>query len=158
MSDALQEKSGRRRKRRQAEVNETAEENLEERGLSDRKGRATPGRRSRRGGGGGGATADSGNFITRPIRGIREYLGGVRDELDKVVWPTREELIRLSRIVLIVTVIASLVLGAFSIGFTELFIIGFENEWVFALFFALVIGGGFLFYRMNKQQDDLRRY
>jgi preprotein translocase subunit SecE len=128
VDDAVEKKSRRRRRNRDEESNEDEEAS----GLTGGKGRATPGKRSRK------KAEEGGNFITRSLRGTRNYFAGVQDELDKVVWPTREELIRLSRIVLIVTIAAALVLGAFSIAFTELFIIGLEDEWVFLAFGAAV--------------------
>ncbi|MCL4253047.1 MAG: preprotein translocase subunit SecE [Anaerolineae bacterium] len=98
---------------------------------TERKGRATPGKRSRQ-----VETQEKGNFIVRFFRGIATYLRGVKEELEKVVWPTREELLRLSRIILIVTIFTALVLGALAILFNELFKIGFENNLVFLAFFA----------------------
>ena len=103
--------------------------------ITERKGRATPGRRARKS---VQQQEKAGNPITRPFRGMIEYFRGVQDELDKVVWPTREELVRLTRIVLMVTIATALILGAIAFAFTELFILGFDNEWVFAVFFAVV--------------------
>jgi preprotein translocase SecE subunit len=59
----------------------------------------------------------SGNFITRWFEGFREYVQGVRSELRKVAWPSREDVERLTRIVLTVTAAASIVLGAISTVF-----------------------------------------
>jgi preprotein translocase subunit SecE len=123
----------------------------EERGLSEVKGRATPGRRVRE-------TTARPNFAVRFIRAIGDYLGGVRDELRKVTWPTREELTRLTIIVLIVTIASSIVLGLISFMFTELFILGFDNEIVFALMFAVMIGGYVAYTRMNSRGRNVSRY
>jgi len=115
---------------------------------TERKGRATPGKRSRQ-----EATEERGNFVVRFFRGIRNYLRGVKEELEKVVWPTREELIRLARIVLIVTLFAAVVLGTMSFFFNELFIQGFSNNIVFLGFF---IGVGVLYFaagRLFKNRD-----
>lgn len=57
----------------------------------------------------------SGNFITRFFENTVEYFREVRDELRKVAWLSREEVLRLTRIVLVVIVISSIVLGL--IGF-----------------------------------------
>jgi hypothetical protein len=90
--DTLNEKSRRRRGlRRQAEVE--PEDNVEEvddeveeydeddesssRGLTEKKGRATRGRRTQE----VEVTDTDGNFITRPIRGMGEYIEGVRAEM-----------------------------------------------------------------------------
>ena len=51
------------------------------------------------------------------VRYYRETVG----ELKKVVWPTRQEAVQLTTIVLIVIVVMSTVLGSFDYLFTELF-------------------------------------
>jgi preprotein translocase subunit SecE len=51
------------------------------------------------------------------VRFYRETVG----ELRKVVWPTRAEALRLTRIVLIVITIMSAILGFFDFLFSELF-------------------------------------
>ncbi|HRF94478.1 MAG TPA: preprotein translocase subunit SecE [Aggregatilineales bacterium] len=117
-------------------------------GYTERKGRATPGKRSRQ-----EATEERGNFVVRFFRGLREYLRGVKEELEKVVWPTREELSRLARIILVVTLFAALVLGVMSFVFTELFVQGFNNNIVFLLFF---VGVGVIYFvvgRILKSSD-----
>lgn len=48
------------------------------------------------------------------------FIGETISELRKVVWPTRQEAIRLTLIVIAVTVAAGLILGAVDYGFTEL--------------------------------------
>lgn len=98
---------------------------------TERKGRATPGKRTRQ-----EASEEKGNFVVRFFRGIANYLRGVKEELEKVVWPTREELIRLSRIIIVVTLFAAVVLGIMSFIFNELFIQGFNNNIIFLLFFV----------------------
>jgi preprotein translocase SecE subunit len=133
MSAEIKEKSRRRRKQQE----EAAEEEVQDKGITPSKGRATPGRRNR------SKNTDQGNIITRPVRGIREYFRGVRDELDKVTWPTRDELLRLSRIVFFVTVAASIVLGMINLAYNELFIIGLDAPWVFVIFF--IIAGALIF-------------
>lgn len=56
-------------------------------------------------------------FLRRWIDSARSYFRDVRSELNKVAWPTREETERLTRIVLVVTIATSLVLGAISFLF-----------------------------------------
>ncbi len=158
-ADEVVEGKGRRRKGRrtaEADINETNEENevIEERSLVESKGRVTPGRRNRQ----GGEAVSSGNFITRSFTGIRDYFNGVSDEMSKVVWPNREELIRLTRIVIIVTILAAIGLGLIAFFFTELFILGFENEWVFAVFFALVVVGVFAWNRFSARKENLKQF
>lgn len=148
------EKQGRRRRRRAAEVEEEiesaeevdAEDDVEEvRGITAAKGRATPGRRN---------TAleaeESGNFITRPIGGLREYFQGVRSELEKVTWPTREETLRLVRIVLAVMVATSIILGLLGLAFTTLFQVGLEQPLWFVAFFVLVGAIVAVYIRANR--------
>ncbi len=48
------------------------------------------------------------------------FVGEIVGELRKVVWPTRREAIRLTIMVLIVTVIVGIVLGTLDYGFAEL--------------------------------------
>ena len=57
----------------------------------------------------GGST---GNVVTNTITNIRTYLSDVRAELNKVSWPDRADVIRLTRIVLLVTVLSSLAFRA----------------------------------------------
>lgn len=146
--EAIEKKSGRRRRGNVAEdvleeveeLEEVDEQDDNEKGsaYTERKGRATPGKRNRQ------VEAEArGNFIVRFFRGIRNYLHGVKEELEKVVWPTREELVRLSRIILIVTLTMAVALGILTFLFNELFKLGFENNGVFLLFFA---GVGVLFF------------
>jgi preprotein translocase subunit SecE len=150
--DAVKEKSKRRRKRRGGEPEETTSEETvdENRGITESKGRATPGKRTQK-----ASEAQSGNAITRGVRGIREYFSGVQDELDKVVWPTREELLRLTRIVLLVTIASAAVLGLVSFIYTEIFILGIrdDNPIVFAALFVLVGLGYTLSQRMSNQDN-----
>jgi preprotein translocase subunit SecE len=48
------------------------------------------------------------------------YFGEIINELKKVVWLTRREVVYLTGMVLIVTIIAGIVLGALDYGFSEL--------------------------------------
>ncbi len=118
--------------------NPTVEEEKKGRGA---KNRPTPGRRS-----GNKAKAvttkkqSQGNIITRPFLAVFRFIGEVRDELDKVTWPTREETIRLSRIVLVVTIASAIVLGLLSLLFSELFLAGLDNP----ILLLAVIAGAFL--------------
>ncbi len=55
-------------------------------------------------------------MATTPVNFIKE----VKDELKKVVWPTRSEVIRLTTIVIIVSLIVGLFLGLMDYIFTNL--------------------------------------
>jgi preprotein translocase SecE subunit len=147
--DTLNQKSKRRRGlRRQAEVEsldsveEIDDEGYEDdddeesssRGLTVKKGRATPGRRTQE-----TEVTQEGNFFTRTIRGFGGYVEGVRSEIQKVVWPTPEEVRRLTTIVLVSTIIAAIILGALSFLFNELFILGIQNPAIFGILFVVAV-------------------
>jgi len=55
--------------------------------------------------------------MTSPIQFIKES----RDELTKVVWPSRKETIRITVAVVILSLVVALVLGAVDYGLTKLF-------------------------------------
>jgi len=59
---------------------------------------------------------------TTKRRGFRlfSYVSEIANELKKVVWLTRREIVYLTGLVLVVTIIAGIVLGALDFGFTEL--------------------------------------
>ncbi len=55
-------------------------------------------------------------MATTPVNFLRE----VRDELKKVVWPTREEIIRLTGVVMLVSVLVGIFLGGADFILTKL--------------------------------------
>jgi len=57
---------------------------------------------------------------TKP-RGFRllNYISEIVNELKKVVWLTRREIMYLTVLVLIVTIVAGIILGALDFGFSE---------------------------------------
>ncbi len=118
------------------------------RGVTARKGRATPGRRNQP------VVQESGNRLTRPFTVLANYIEGVRDEVKKVSWPTRQEARRLSVIVLVSTLLAAIVLGLITLGYSELFAIGLGQPLVFLGFFVVVVGlGTFLYIRSNRKNS-----
>jgi len=144
------EKEGRRGRRRRAEakdiVEETdlnAEEADESRGLTPKKGYATVGRRS---------TALEEPERRGLIVRIREYSVGVRSELEKVSWPTRQDVVRLTRLVILVTVLAALTLGLITLGFNQLFVSGIDNPIIFLVFGVVVAAVAFFIWRGNRKQ------
>lgn len=59
--------------------------------------------------------------VRRPsLPKLGRYLGEVISELKKVVWPTRAETRRLTIMVIIISIVIGLFLGAIDLGFTEL--------------------------------------
>lgn len=53
-------------------------------------------------------------------KGALQFLAEVRQELVKVVWPTREQTIRLTLVVVGVSVVTALYIGILDVAFTEL--------------------------------------
>lgn len=165
MSADINEKRGRRRRRTEeeiaaAEADETELDNADgeedttnTRALTAKKGIATPGRRNRQ-----HSEESDGNLVSRSTGGIMEYLDGVRAELEKVSWPTREEVIRLFQIVIGVTIVASIILGAIALAFSFLFAQGLENPLIFVVFFVLVGGASFYVYRNIQASEASDNY
>jgi preprotein translocase SecE subunit len=129
--------------------NQTAEAVAEEETTSTGKGYATPSRRKRDEEEEEGGVVSS---VTSPILRFRDYLGDVRAELTKVVWPTREEATRLMTVVLVTLVVASLVLGL--IGFImNLFIeAGLNNPILFVIGLVLALGAALYYMRRDTQK------
>ena len=66
------------------------------------------------------------NFFKRTWGKIREFLRETIGELRKVNWPTRQEAIRLTQIVVVVILLMAAILGGL--------------DFLFARFFALIVG------------------
>lgn len=128
-----EEKKSRRRRR-------TAEGEPVDVVPTEGKGRATPGRRTQ-------DKKTEGNFITRPLRGIADYLSEVRNELDKVTWPNREDTIRLTRIVLLTTVASALVLGGLSLLAGQYVRIGLDQSVIFVVTFIAIVAAAIVMMR-----------
>ena len=60
--------------------------------------------------------------------GIAQYLRDTRSELRKVVWPTREDAINLTIVVIIVVIIMTILLGGVDWVFSQIlnFLLGLE--------------------------------
>ena len=58
---------------------------------------------------------------TGVFQGIWQFLLDVRGELRKVVWPTREEIVKLTILVVGISLVIGAILGALDLGFTSLF-------------------------------------
>lgn len=93
-----------------------------------------------------------GNVITRTLSTVRTYFGEVRSELNKVSWPDREDVVRLTRIVLAVTVVSSLVMGALSVLFSLLTEYGIQFPLIFVVLFAVIIAGTIYLFRRDSQK------
>ncbi len=132
----------------EAEAVEEAEDDEEARSLTAPKGRATPGRRQQQ-----QVTEEArGNVVTRPLYRLTEYWRDVRSELNKVSWPTRAETLQLTRIVLLTTITASIILGLITLGFTRLFAFGLEQPLIFVGLFVIVVALVVIFLRRGDQR------
>jgi len=60
------------------------------------------------------------DFGTRG-RGFGQFLVEVRSELKKVVWPTREEMTKLTSLVVGISVLVGFLLGGVDFAFTKIF-------------------------------------
>ena len=135
-----QERSRRRRNRQQT-VATTAQNNRSE---TARKDRPTPTRRENN---------KRSNVVTRFFRGIVDYFNSTRAELQKVTWPSRQDSIRLSGIVIGVTIVSSLSLGLLDYLYGEFFRLGISNPILFVIGAGIVIvlvGGFALTQRRNS--------
>jgi preprotein translocase SecE subunit len=83
---------------------------------------------------------------------MAEYFEGVRAEMAKVVWPTREETRRLTGIVITTIIASSLVLGVLSLIFSQIFSIGLRAPVIFAFVFAIAIGAFVLYLRSSNRR------
>jgi preprotein translocase subunit SecE len=134
---------------------EGEDEGSETRGITAPKGRATPGRRTQEV---EEEKAESGivSGITSPFRTMAEYWEGVRSEMDKVIWPTREETQRLSTIVLVVTIISSAILGLLSLIFSAIISAGLNAPLiVFGAIFLLAVVGFGIYLRSSNRGSTL---
>jgi preprotein translocase subunit SecE len=137
--------SRRRRKQKEEDTgNETAP------GMTEAKGRATPSRRKES----EKTTKGGGNFLTRFVRGIANYLDGVRGELAKVTWPTREQALELTRIVLVACIASALVLGLISLFFTEMFRLGLDYPIIMIAIIVLAVVALLYYIRTSNRRTS----
>lgn len=116
-----------------------------ERGVA--KGRPTPSMRRRQ------EEEEDGNLIERTTGGLSGYVEGVREELQKVAWPSPEETRRLTIIVVATLIAAALILGIISAAFTELFRIGLNAPAILLAVMAIAIAAGIIISRVNKRSS-----
>jgi preprotein translocase subunit SecE len=60
------------------------------------------------------------NFFQRTWTGLRRYFNETMGELRKVTWPTRQEAMFLTRIVIVVVVVMSIALGSLDFIYSQL--------------------------------------
>ena len=55
--------------------------------------------------------ATPGNRVAGWVEQSRSFLRGVREELRKVTWPTREELIKATRMIVVLSIVLGITIG-----------------------------------------------
>jgi preprotein translocase subunit SecE len=55
--------------------------------------------------------AQPANRLTGWVDRTRQFLVGVREELKKVTWPTREELVKATRMIVILSIVLGITIG-----------------------------------------------
>jgi preprotein translocase subunit SecE len=55
--------------------------------------------------------AQSANRLTGWVDRTRQFLVGVREEMKKVTWPTREELVKATRMIVILSIVLGITIG-----------------------------------------------
>jgi preprotein translocase subunit SecE len=75
-----------------------------------------------------------------PFDRFAEFIQDVRGELSKVVWPTREEAFRMTRIVLITLIVSAVVMGIISFLMSKFVEFGLNYPIVLLLAFVAIVG------------------
>jgi len=68
--------------------------------------------------------ADRGGRVVRWIRAARDFFVAVRAEIGKVSWPTQQELVKATRMVVILAVVIGIVLGLIDLLLTKVLVEG----------------------------------
>ena len=55
--------------------------------------------------------AQPSNRLTGWVDRTRQFLVGVRDEMKKVTWPTREELVKATRMIVVLSIVLGVLIG-----------------------------------------------
>ncbi len=115
--------------------------------ITQKKGRATPGRRARK-----VKTTKAepqGNAITRPMYATVDYFSNVRSELNKVAWPSRHDTRRLTILCINVTIASAIFLGVLAVIWSEFMRIGLNPgmAWMLLAVIVAMVGGAFYMIR-----------
>jgi len=121
------------------------------RAITEKKGKATPGRRSRK----VKTTTKAepqGNAITRPLYMTVDYFSNVRSELNKVAWPTRHDTRRLTILCINVTIASAIFLGILAVIWSEFMRIGLNPgmAWMLLAVIVAMVGGAFFMIRRGS--------
>ncbi len=117
--------------------------------LTQKKGKATPGRRTRKVKAAAKAEPQ-GNAVTRPLYMTIDYFSNVRSELNKVAWPTRQDTRRLTILCINVTIASAMFLGILAVIWSEFMRLGLNpgNAWMLlAVIVAMICGALFMIRR-----------
>ena len=142
---------GRRARRAAAKTRDEVTQEVTEEGeraLSKAKARPTPTRRAKE-----EDEAPKG-FFARIITDLRDYVEGVSSEVRKVVWPSNEDVRRLTQIVLTTLVATSIALGIIVLLFTELFRVGLNQPIILLAIMALAGIVGIVYSRISSQRSS----
>ena len=119
--------------------------------LTQKKGKATPGRRSRK----VKTTTKAepqGNTLTRPLYTTVDYFSDVRSELNKVAWPSRHDTRRLTILCINVTIASAIFLGILAVIWSEFMRIGLNPgmAWMLLAVIVAMVGGAFFMIRRGS--------
>ena len=129
---------------------EEAVDNLSEDAITEKKGKATPGRRTRKVK--KAKSEPQGNTLTRPLFTLVEHFSNVRAELNKVAWPTRADTRRMTILCINVTIASALFLGFLAVIWSEFMRIGLNpgNAWMLLAAIVAMLGGAFYMIRRGS--------
>ncbi len=137
-----------RRKRKRGEP-----VSVDETGVA-KKGRPTPSRRNV-----SSKPASASGLASVPvIGGLVRYFRGVVSEMQKVTWPSREETINLTQVVLAVTVAFAVGLGLIDAFYTRWFRLALADEITLFLGIGVVVlavAGGLVYFLFYRGEDTV---
>ncbi len=118
--------------------------------ITRKKGKATPGRRTRKVK--TSASEPQGNAITRPLYMTVDYFSNVRSELNKVSWPNRADTRRLTILCINVTIASAIFLGILAVIWSEFMRVGLNpgNAWMLLAVIVAMVGGAFYMIRRGS--------
>lgn len=149
-SEAVISDSRARRKRKRGEL-------VEEVSSTDKKNRATPSRRKTNKSAAAQPTGTVQRIVQRTpiVRGLYNYFTSVMAEMRKVTWPSREDTIRLTRMVIAVTIAFSIGLGLLDVFYSWWFRQALVEDTIFLMVAAVVtfIAAIFTWFVFIKQDE-----
>ena len=128
----------------------SAREQQSQSAITEKKGSATPGRRSRKVK--KTKTEPQGNAITRPLYLTVDYFSNVRSELNKVAWPNRADTRRLTILCINVTIASAIFLGILAVIWSEFMRIGLNPgyAWMLLAVIVVMVAGAFMMIRRGS--------